>query len=307
MLFSAAESAFLSINTLRVLVLKKNRRALRVAALLEHRDRLLNTFLIGNNLVNIALTSFTTMLAMRLWGNVGIVVAVAASTVFLLVVGEIIPKTIGTRCPEVTAFALAPAISFFAILFSPVARCFTGIARFLARLLGISLKKTPASFTEEEIKNWIELGEEEGVLASGEKRMMRRVFAFTDLAARDVMVPRVKMFTVSYGITWEAVLALAERTRLWRFPVCGDGGIDDIRGVLYMQDLLPFADRPTEFSVKKVMREAMFVPATKKMSAVQRTLRENRQGMAIVLDEYFGTSGLLTARDIARTIFGETL
>jgi CBS domain containing-hemolysin-like protein len=257
--------------------------------------------------VNIAITALTTMTAMRMWGRRGIAIAVAASTVFLLIVGEIIPKTLGSRLPEATAFALSPLIAFFVRLLSPAAAFFARLSRLLARGLGISLEQGPVSFTQEEIKNWIELGEEEGILESGEKRMMKRVFTFTDLAARDIMVPRVKMFTVTYGITFEAVLALAERTRVARFPVCGAGGIDDIQGVLYLQDLLGFATRPKDFAVKKVMREAVFIPGSKKMSAVQRTLREAKQGMAIVLDEYFGTSGLLTSRDIARTIFGEAL
>jgi CBS domain containing-hemolysin-like protein len=134
--------------------------------------------------------------------------------------------------------------------------------------------------------------------------MMHRVFAFTDLAARDVCVPRVSMVAISTDTTFDAVLALAERRQLWCFPVAGET-IDDLVGVLYVKDMVAFAAKPDRFSVKRVMRPPVYVPGTKKISVAHRLMRDREQSVGIIIDEYGGTAGLLTAQDIAETIFGK--
>jgi CBS domain containing-hemolysin-like protein len=306
MLFSAGESAYLSLNKLRlhVRLLKKDARAQKVSRLLERKDLLINTFLIGNALVNIGLTSLVTALAMSLWGSRGIGVAALASTVFLLIFGEITPKTLAMRHPEPVAYGFCHIIAFFTFLFSGPARFFASLAKRIAALFGIRLSESAVTFNEEEIKNFIEMGGEEGVIAAGGKDMMYRVFAFTDLASRDVMVPRVSMVTVGLDLTFDAVLALAERRQLWFFPVTGSS-VDDLAGVLYVKDMLPFADDPTRFSVKRAMREPVYIPGTRKISSAQALLRENGQSGGIILDEYGGTAGLITTQDIAEVIFGK--
>jgi CBS domain containing-hemolysin-like protein len=272
--------------------------------LLERKDLLINTFLIGNALVNIGLTSLVTALALSLWGSRGIGVAALASTAFLLIFGEITPKTLAMRHPEPVAYGFCHLIGFFTRLFSAPARFFAFVARSIAALFGIKLSESAVTFDEEEIKNFIDMGGEEGVIDEGEKAMMHRVFAFTDLAARDVMVPRVNMVTVGLDVTFDAVLALAERRQLWRFPVSG-ANVDDLVGVLYVKDMLPFADEAHHFSVKRAMREPVYIPGTRKISSAQRLLRENGQSVGIILDEYGGTAGLITTQDIAEVIFGK--
>lgn len=305
MLFSSSESAFLSINKLRIrfLRMKKDKRAVRVGKLLDRREQFLNTVLVGNNIVNIAITALLTSLALQIFGQAGVGVATIVSTILLLIFGEITPKTIGTRHPEPVAFLSAGLISFFMKLLSPLVFVFTCFSRGTARLFGINPDKNTVSFTEDEIKNFIDVGEEEGVLESSEKTMMHRVFKFTDLSAKDIMVPRTKIIAVPLTAGYNDITELSQRSRLSRFPVYGED-IDDIAGILYVKDMLFYNGRPEEFSVKDIMRPPLFVLSTKKMSSVQQVLRENKQTIAVVIDEYSGTNGILTMEDIAREIFG---
>lgn len=305
MIFSASESAFLSINKLRVRFLrrKKDPRAIRAGKLLDNRERLINTLLVGNNIVNIGISALLTAAALKLFGTAGVGIATVISTVLLLIFGEITPKTVGSRHPEPVAFLFSRIISFFSIVLYPVVVLVTAITRGIVSLTGIKLADSKVSFTEEDIRNFIDVGEEEGVLESGEKRMMHRVFKFTDLEAKDIMVPRTKIQAVSVSMTYHDVLELSERTRYSRFPVYKDG-IDNIVGILYVKDLLFFDCNPETFSVTDFVRPPLFVLGSKKMSSVQQMLRENRQTLAVVVDEYSGTDGILTMEDIAREIFG---
>lgn len=305
MIFSCSESAFLSINKLRVRFLrtKKNKGAIKVSKLLERKELLLNTILVGNNIVNIAITSLLTSLALQFFGQAGVGLATIFATVLLLIFGEITPKTIGSRYSEPVAFLLSGIISFFMMIFSPLVYIFTLISRGTARLFRIKLEKNQVSFTEEEIKNFIDVGEEEGVLEKNEKNMMHRVFKFTDLAAKDVMTPRTKIVAIPSTVNYNEILELSMKTKLSRFPVYRKD-IDDIIGILYVKDMLFYGVHPSDFSVKEIMRPPLFVVGTKKMSSVQQMMRENKQSLAIVIDEYSGTDGILSTEDIAAEIFG---
>ena len=133
---------------------------------------------------------------------------------------------------------------------------------------------------------------------------MHRVFRFTDLAAKDIMIPRTKIKAIPLTASYQAVIELSQTSRFSRFPVYGED-IDDIVGVLYVKDLMFYSTRQQEFSVKKIMRPPLFIVGTKKMSSVQQMLRENKQSLAIVIDEYSGTDGILTTEDITEEIFGK--
>ena len=305
MLFSASESAFFSVNKLRVKFLrgKNHKGAISAGKLLDNKARFLNTVLVGNNIVNIALSAILTSLALELFGSAGVGYATFATTILLLIFGEITPKTIGTNKPESIAFALAPFITFFSIIFRPFIAIFSAFSQMVVKLIGIKNSDGVVSFTEEEIKTLIEVGEEEGILEKSEKKMMHRVFSFTDLDAKDIMTPRTEIITITENESFESVLNLAKKTKLSHFPVQGKN-IDDIKGVLYIKDVLGYLSKPTEFNVKKTMREAICILETKNMTTVQQLLKEKTQSIAIVLDEYSGTSGLLTKEDISREIFG---
>ena len=159
------------------------------------------------------------------------------------------------------------------------------------------------SFTEDEIKNFIDVGEEEGVLEQSEKKMMHRVFRFTDLAAKDIMVPRTRIVAIDLTASYQSIIELAQRSRLSRFPVYRQN-IDDIVGILYIKDMMFYQTQGENFFVQDIMRPPLFIVGSKKMSSVQQMLRENRQSLAVVIDEYSGTDGILTTEDISREIFG---
>lgn len=304
-IFSASETAFLSINKLRLRFLrnKKDKRAVRTGKLLDKKSFLLNTILIGNNIVNIALSAVVTSIAIKLFGNSGIGIATGLVTLILLIFGEITPKTIGSHHPETIAFLFSGIITFFSYLFKPFVIFFTGFSAFILKILHIKAPDKTVSFTEEEIKHLIEIGEEEGILDSDEKKMMHRVFKFTDLAAKDIMVPRTQITAIPFTSSYNNIIERSQKTRLSKFPVYRDD-IDDIQGVLHIKDMLGYSHNKQSFSVKKCMRDPLFILETRKMSSIQQILQDNNQTIAIVLDEYSGTSGLLTKEDITQEIFG---
>lgn len=305
-LFSASESAFLGLNKLRVHFLREkgHKQATRAGKLLERKEELLNMLLVGNEIVNVALSVILTSIFLKLFGTAGLPIATFIATVLLLIFGEITPKSVTTTHPETCAFALSGFVKIFFYILRPFVVFFTFISRGILRIFGISTKKKAVSFTEDEIKTLIDVGEEEGVLEAGEKTMMSRVFKFSDLNATDIMIPRLKIIGIEPGMSYRDVVQLSERTRISKFPVYENDDIDNIIGVLYVKDMLFFTEVREEFSVRKVMRPPLFIPGTTKMSSIQELLHENHQSFAIVIDEYSGTDGILTIEDIEQEIFG---
>ncbi|QNL96896.1 hemolysin family protein [Treponema sp. Marseille-Q4132] len=306
-LFSISESSFLGMNKLRLRIKRKSgdRSALRAAKLLEKKDVLINSLLVANDLVNILLSAILTAAAIALFGKKGVGIATFTTTILLLIFGEITPKAVSTRHPDVFAYALSKFVSVTVFIFKPISLAFTAVAHAILHAAGVSTKKPDRSYTEEEIKTFIAVGAESGALEKDENAIMNRVFKFTDLEARAVMIPRTKIVAVSDSASWRDIIEKAERTRFSRFPVYRKD-IDDIVGVLYIKDLLAYKEKANMFSVRTVMHEPIFILGTKKMSSVQQVLRENRQSLAIVIDEYSGTDGIITQSDIAREIFGIT-
>lgn len=305
-LFSASESAFLGLNKLRVHFLREkgDKRAIRAGKLLERKEELLNMLLVGNEIVNVTLSVVLTSIFLKLFGAAGLGIATSIATVLLLIFGEITPKSLTTRYPEKSSFFLSRFVWFFFYFLRPFVIIFTSISRLFLRVFGISTKKKQATFTEEEIKTFIDVGGEEGVLENGEKNMMNRVFKFTDLNATDIMVPRCDVIGIETKASYRDIIQLSERTRISRFPVYAEDGIDNILGVLYVKDLLFFRGAKEDFSVEKLMRPPLFIPGTTKMSSIQEMMRKNKQSFAVVIDEYSGTDGILTTEDIEREIFG---
>ena len=305
-LFSASESAFLGLNKLRVHFLREkgDKRAIRAGKLLERKEELLNMLLVGNEIVNVTLSVVLTSIFLKLFGAAGLGIATSIATVLLLIFGEITPKSLTTRYPEKSSFFLSRFVWFFFYFLRPFVIIFTSISRLFLKIFGISTKKKQATFTEEEIKTFVDVGGEEGVLENGEKNMMNRVFKFTDLNATDIMVPRCDVIGIETKASYRDIIQLSERTRISRFPVYTEDGIDNILGVLYVKDLLFFRGAKEDFSVEKLMRPPLFIPGTTKMSSIQEMMRKNKQSFAVVIDEYSGTDGILTTEDIEREIFG---
>lgn len=303
MLFSISESAFLSMNKLRLRILKKekNVRALRVARLLENKELLINTLLLANELVNILLSSIVTAVSMKLFGSKGVGYATFAVTLILLVFGEITPKAISTRKPDGIAYSLSLFVYTVVHILRPFVWFFTGISRLILKLRRISIEKPEQTYSEEDIKSFIEAGEEIGVLENGEKNIMNSVFKFTDITAVEIMIPRTSMVRLSSKASYADVILKAQQTRFSQFPVYGKN-IDDIVGIIYLKDLLKTT--PEKFEMTEVMRPPLFIPGTRKITSVVQVMQENHQNVAIIIDEYSGTDGLITQSDIHREIFG---
>lgn len=304
MLFSISESAFLGMNKLRLRILRKNKnkRAETAGKLLEKKERLINSLLVSNDLVNILLSSILTSVALEIFGEKGVGIATLAATVLLLIFGEIAPKNISTRCPDKIAYFLAPFVKIVTIVMFPIVVVVTFIARCFLRIFGIKTKQKKQSYTEEEIKTFFDMSSESGILDKNGNRMLNQVFKFSDLEARDIMVPRTKIIAVEENASYRAILELSQRYGFTRFPVYKNS-IDDIVGIIYLKDLLKFKENQKDFEIAKVMRKPIFILGAKKMSDVQELLFESCQSMAIIVDEYSGTDGIVTEKDIVREIF----
>ncbi len=304
MLFSISESSFLGMNKLRLRILRKNKdkRALIAGRLLDRRERLINTLLVSNDIVNIFLSSIITSIALEIFGQKGVGIATLAATLLLLIFGEITPKTISTRCPDRIAYAIAPFVQVVVALMHPVVIIVTFIARCVLRIFGIKTNAKKQSYTEEEIKTFFDMSSESGVIEENENRMMSQVFKFSDLEAQDIMVPRTKIRAVPHDTSYRDIIELSQRLGYTRFPVYRKS-IDDIIGIIYLKDMLAYKESQSTFDLQKVMRPPLYILGTKKITSVQELLFESHDSMAIIVDEYSGTDGLITEKDISREIF----
>ena len=304
MLFSISESSFLGMNRLRLRILRKNKdkRALIAGRLLDRRERLINSLLVSNDIVNILLSSIITSIALEIFGQKGVGIATLIATLLLLIFGEITPKTISTRCPDRIAYGLAPFVQVVVFIMQPVVAVVTFIARCALRLFGIRTNVKKQSYTEEEIKTFFDMSSESGVIEENENRMMSQVFKFSDLEAQDIMVPRTKIRAVPYDAGYRDIVELSQRLGFTRFPVYRKS-IDDIIGIIYLKDMLAYKEKQNEFELLKVMRPPLYILGTKKITSVQELLFESHDSMAIIVDEYSGTDGVITEKDISREIF----
>lgn len=308
MLFSISESAFLSVNKLRLRVKCRagDKRALRVAKLLKIKERMINTLLVSNALVNVMLSSILTAFALKAFGSKAIAITTFVTTVLLLLFGEITPKAVCTRHPDPIAYGLSAFVQIVVFIMRPVVLIWTSVSRFVLFLRGIKIQNEQGTFTVEDIKTFLDVSAENGIIERGEKNLLNRVLKFTDLEAQDIMIPRKQITFVHIDDSYDKILDLSKRTLFSRFPVYRED-IDDIVGTVYIKDLLFYSGDKSSFSLRSVMRPPLFVPGTINMSSTQQLLRDERQTMAIVVDEYSGTEGILTKEDIASEMFGASI
>lgn len=304
MLFSISESSILGMNKLKLRIKKNNKdkKAIRISKLLEHKEQLINTLLVSNDIVNIFVSSIIASIALEIFGDKGVGIATLVATVLLLIFGEITPKTISTRCPDKISYGLSGFVKFVYILMFPIVKIVTFISKIILRMFGIKSKTKKQSYTEEEIKTFFDISSEVGVLEKDENRMLSQVFKFSDLEAEEIMVPRTKIKALPITSTYSEIVETSQRVGFSRFPIYKNS-IDDIVGIVYLKDVLPFKDDIKSFHLEKIMKPPLFILGTKKMSSIQQMFFENRQTMAIVVDEYSGTDGIVTETDISKEIF----
>ena len=308
--FSSSEAAFLSLQRTRIAYLVSTGipGAKRVADMIGQPERLLSTILLGNNLMNVAFTSVVTVSAIEFVGEgnrgQGVAIATVVSTVALLLVGEIVPKTIAVRNSERVAFLYAQPLKWTEYLLLPFVVFLQWITRGLNAMLGGS--EPESSITEGEFRSLIDIGESEGTFKPSEAEMLEKVFQFGDRHVREVMTPRIEMVSINEGSNFREFLDIYAQNTHTRFPVFTDT-VDDITGVISAKDLLnKMANEGVDYnaSATDVQREAYFVPETKRISEVFDELRQSGHQMAIVIDEFGGVAGLVTLKRLREVVVG---
>ncbi|UCE19565.1 MAG: HlyC/CorC family transporter [Gemmatimonadota bacterium] len=309
--FSGSEMAFFSLSkaTLRRMREEKLHGSELISSLLSRPKRLLVTILIGNTLVNVAAASLAAFIAIDLanqhgWNEViALVIEVFGVTALILVFGEVTPKVYAVKYPEKFSQFVAGPIRIVSIIFFPLTSVLTSLTKTVTELRGKQVSSV--SVTEEELKTMVEVGREEGALDKDEQEMIHSIFAFGETAVREVMIPRIDMICVEIETERDEVLQLISSAGHTRIPVFQEN-VDNILGILHAKDLLKGMSRsPENIDLLTTARKPYFVPETKKIDDLLREFQRKKIHMAIVVDEYGGTSGLVTLEDLLEEIVGE--
>lgn len=304
--FSMSETALMSLNKikLRHMVEEGVAGAKSVEKLIEDPNKLLGAILIGNNVVNIGASSLATVLATNIFGNSGVGIATGVITILVLIFGEITPKSIAKQKSETVALMVVKPIQFIVFIFKPFVYVFTIISSLFIRLLGGDPNKAESFITEEELKTMVDVSEEEGVLENVEKEMIFNVFDFVDLQVKDVMVQRVDIVAVDEEATYDEVMDIIKSEQFSRIPVYSET-IDNVIGVINVKDFAMVENIREDFNVTKYVREPFYTFEFKKIVELFKEMKKARNHIAVVLDEYGGTVGLVTIEDLVEEIVGE--
>lgn len=305
---SSSESSFIAVNKLRIrsLIDKGDRRAMAVKKILDEHDRLFGVVILSGNLFTVLATSMGTALALRfLEPDLGIVAATVAMTFLTVVFGELAPKTFAVTHSERVSLFLARPLQLYIRLVSPLIWIFHASASLILKLFGVKERPQTAYVTEDEIKAMISIGEEEGAIEEEEKKLLHRIFEFGDTEVSEAMVPRTELVAISSDATAEDAMRLVSEKGYSRYPVIKDS-IDSVLGILYIKDLLiTMAQTDIKgLSISNFMREAYYVPENKMVSKLLDEMQKNKFHIAVVVDEYGGTAGLVTLEDIMEQIVG---
>jgi len=300
--FSGSETAFFSLSKLQLHRLQRKfaHRGALINSLLTQPYQLLTTILIGNMLVNVAATSLATLMAIKVFGEIGISFAIALMTFVIIVFGEITPKTYAVQQAERISLETAYPIKFFVKIFLPIRNILKNVTDFfISRLGGTASFKKPY-LTEKELQNLIKIGKREGVVKATEEAMIYSVFEFGDTEASEIMVPRVDMVALEINSPSESAINLMREAKHARLPVYRKK-LDDIAGIIHTKDYLLSEKK----DIAGLMEPAVFIPETKKIDELLKEFQKQNLRIAIVVDEYGGTAGLVTLEDILEEIVGE--
>jgi CBS domain containing-hemolysin-like protein len=305
--FSGMETGLISLNriALRRREEEGDRRAAILAKLLQRPERLLATILVGNNLVNVTATIILLVWATRLLNSPAKAewLTPLVLTPLLLIMGEILPKTTFRRKADVLAPAFAQLLRAVVFLFSPAVTILTGFTDRLAAFLGDDERRSPF-MNREDIRLLFLEGEKGGTIEKDERELIHGVIDFGTTTVREVIVPRIDIVAVKDSATWEEVCEVFETHGHSRLPVYRDK-IDQIVGMVYIFDLMRAQDPPEGGSIREFIREVPFIPESKRIQDLLQEFRQKQMFMAIVVDEYGGTAGLVTLEDLIEEIFGE--
>ncbi|HNR66861.1 MAG TPA: hemolysin family protein [bacterium] len=312
-LFSATETAFFSLNSLMIdkLAARMDKKSKRVARLLSSPRKLLIAILIGNTLVNVTVSSLAALLVTH-WArinrfdpHIAMVVNIVLVTFLILLLSEISPKILAAKKPESLALYLVPFVTLIYFLFLPFSILIDKGMNWLIGILKIREREEDKLLQSSEINALLELGQEQGELEADEKEMIHSIFEFGDTIVREIMIPRTDMVCVSNDTSTDDLILLIKEKGHTRIPVYEET-IDQIRGIINAKDLLPSVlNKRNNINLIRLARPALFVPESKKIDDLLRLFQKERQHMAIVVDEYGGTAGLVTLEDVLEEIVGE--
>ena len=303
--FSSAETSLTTVNKIRLRTLAEegSKRAKTVLEITEDSGKMLSAILIGNNIVNLSAASLTTTLAYSLGGS-AVAFASGLLTVLILLFGEITPKTMATIHAEKMALIYAPVIRIFMKLMTPLIFIINSLSMGVLFLFRVDPNAKNNTITENELRTIVDVSHEDGVIESEEKEMIYNVFDFGDAKAKDIMVPRVNVTFADVNSTYEELIELFREDKFTRLPIY-ENSKDNVVGTINMKDLLLFDNNKKEFHIRDILREAYFTYEFKNISELLADMREASLNIAIVLDEYGATAGLITLEDILEEIVGE--
>ncbi|MCG2709493.1 MAG: hemolysin family protein [Thermodesulfovibrionales bacterium] len=305
---SSSESSFIAVNKIRIrsLMEKGDSRAKAVQKILDEHDKLFSAVILSGNLFTVLATSIGTALALKYFGEDGIIIAIIVMTFLTVVFGELAPKTFAVTHSEKVSLLLARPVAFYIRLISPLVWIFKITSNLIIRMLGGKKKPVSPFVTEEEIKTMINIGEEEGTLEEEEKQMLHKVFEFGDKVVTEAMVPRTEIVSIPDDSTVGDALKLVLEEGYSRYPVIKEN-IDSVTGILYVKDIVKqMAQGKIEnyTPIAEIVREAYYIPENKMVTELLDEMQKNKFQIAIVMDEYGGTAGLITLEDIMEEIVG---
>ena len=302
--FSSAETALSTVNKVRIrtLVEENNKRAITLQHVLDNYSKMLSAILIGNNIVNITASSLATSMVIRLFGNYYVGFATGILTIVVLLFGEIVPKNWAMINNEKIALAYGGIIYSLMFVLTPVIFIVDKLSSGLMHMLRIDPNKK-AVMTESELRTYVDVSHEDGVIESEEREMIYNVFDFSDALAKDIMIPRIDMVTVDVNATYDEVMALFRESMYTRIPVYQDDK-DHIIGIINVKDFL-LVDHGQAFQIQNILRDAYYTYEFKKTADLMIEMRESTSSVAVVLNEYGAAVGMITLEDLLEEIVGE--
>lgn len=303
--FSSSETALVTVNKIRMKNLAENgnKRAARVLKVTSDSGKMLSAILIGNNIVNIGASSIATILAVDIFGDIGSGIATGVLTIVILIFGEVSPKTLATIKADQLALAIAGIIDILMFILTPVIFVINKMATLLLWLLRINPEEADKAMTEDEIRTIVDESQESGAIEDEEREMIHNVFDFGDSLAKEVMVPRIDMTFIQADATFEDLIDIYRKNKYTRLPVYEDS-TDHVIGIINMKDVI-LLDHVESFSIRDIIREPYFTYEHKNTADLFVEMRKASIPLAIVLDEYGVTAGLVTLEDLLEEIVGE--
>ena len=304
--FSSNETALMAVNKIRLRTLadEGNKRAAKVLDIVEnHTSKMLSAILIGNNIVNISVSSVTTILVTDLFGNYAVSIATAILTVLVLIFGEITPKTLATINNEKLALRFASVVYWLMYILTPVIFLINKLSSLVMKLFRIDKSEKKSTYTENELKTIVNVSHAEGVIEADEREMLQNIFEFGDRQAKDIMIPRLDVCMIDVDSTYEEIMDVFQANRYTRIPVY-ENTTDNVIGIINIKDLLLYRHGES-FNIRNYLRQPYFTYEYKGLSDLLLEMKKASVNITIVLDEYGAASGLLTLEDLIEEIVGD--